>query len=126
MNLQAVLGVGLGGFIGASVRFALATWMSDRVNGLFPWPTFLINVTGSLVIGFVLELATGRGAIDPRWRLVFVTGFLGAYTTFSTFSWELFVLVEQSELRAAVLYAVGSVVLGFIGVLAGVWLARWI
>src|SRR6266571_9163681 len=82
------LWVGLGGFIGANVRYIFGTWVVHRFGPTFPIQTLLINVSGSLVIGVLLVLLTERLAADPAWRLLLVVGFLGGYTTFSSYSFE--------------------------------------
>ena len=76
------LWVGLGGFLGANARYALGTWIVQRIGLSFPWHTLLINVTGSLAIGAILVLLTERLVADPAWRLFLVVGLLGGYTTF--------------------------------------------
>jgi len=124
--LYDILAVGAGGFAGANARFLLAQWINARVAPDWPWATFAINVTGSLLIGFGLVLMLERVDLDPRWRLLFVTGFLGAYTTFSTYSWELLALLERRDLLGAALYALGSVVVGLGATTLGALLARWL
>lgn len=124
VSYESVLIVGVGGFVGANVRYLLGLWLTERLGAGLPWATLLINVTGSLLIGLFLVLATERIDLDPRWRLLFVTGFLGAYTTFSTFSWETLTLVEAGDYLPAALYVGGSVGAGFVAVVLGVWLAR--
>lgn len=120
---QELLIVGIGGFLGANARFLLATLISERWPTVFPLATWLINITGSLAIGFFLVFVAQRvEAVDPRWRLLFVTGFLGAYTTFSTFSWEMLRLIEQQQFGLFALYAISSVVVGLIAVSLGAWL----
>ena len=79
--------VGVGGFVGANVRYVLGAWIVARFGAAFPWHTLLINVTGSFAIGFLLTILAHRADIAPAWRLLLVVGFLGGYTTFS--SWRL-------------------------------------
>ena len=122
--LERVLIVGIGGFVGANTRFLLGAWLAERLGASFPWATFVINVTGSLAIGFLLTFVTERVEVDPRWRLLFVTGFLGAYTTFSTFSLDTALLYERGELGLAALYVVVSVALSIGGLFAGLALVR--
>ena len=117
------LWVALGGAAGASARFAVAQWAGARWGWMFPWGTFAVNVSGSLVIGLVMALLIARDA-DPAYRLLLVTGFLGGYTTFSSFSFETIALIEARRWDAAALYVVGSVVLGLLATGLGLGLGR--
>ncbi len=110
--------VGAGGFLGAIARYAVGGWISARYRGQFPLATFVINVTGSFVLGLFLTVATERVAIDPRWRLLAAVGFVGAYTTFSTFEYESERLVATGGFWLAAVNLAGSVLVGF----AAVWL----
>lgn len=123
--LQYLL-IGLGGFVGANTRYLLQQWTANQWGANFPYGTLIINVSGSFMIGFFLTLATGRLNISPETRLLVATGFLGGYTTFSSFSYETFQLVERSGWWAAVLYFAGNSGLGLIAVVAGIFLARWV
>jgi CrcB protein len=76
--------IGLGSVAGANARYVLGRWVADRYGAAFPYGTFVINVTGAVVIGFLLTLLTEVLLADPRWRLLLIVGFLGSYTTFST------------------------------------------
>lgn len=119
--MERYLLVMLGGAVGAMLRYGLGAWVQGLLGPGFPWSTFLINITGSFLIGLVLRLSL-EGALSPEWRLFLAVGMLGGYTTFSTFSWETLTLVQQGEWFKAFLYVTGSVVLGF----GLVWLAyRW-
>ena len=80
--------IGVGGFLGACTRYWLAGWAAQKWGASFPYGTLLINVSGSFVLGLFLSATTGRLIVDPRWRLLFAVGFLGAYTTFSTYTYE--------------------------------------
>ena len=120
---MAYLWVALGGATGAAARFAVTQWMGARWGWTFPWGTFAVNVTGSLAIGLVMTLLLARGA-DPAYRLLLVTGFLGGYTTFSAFSFEAHTLLAARRWDAAVLYVIGSVVLGLFATGIGLGLGR--
>jgi CrcB protein len=115
-----ILAVSLGGILGANARYVVSVYVAERLGMAFPYGTFLINVSGSLVIGFFLTLATERFTIDPVWRLFFATGFLGAYTTFSTYTFEAAQLIRDGALGVALLYLFGSVLAGMLGVFAGI------
>ena len=80
--------IGLGGFLGANARYLLSGWAAQKWGASFPYGTLLINATGSFILGLFLAATTGRVLVDPRWRLFFAIGFLGAYTTFSTYTYE--------------------------------------
>ncbi len=80
--------VGLGGMLGAMARYALSGWVSDATTGRFPYGTLVVNLIGSFVIGFFLVLALEKFSWNPDLRIFFTVGFLGAFTTFSTFSYE--------------------------------------
>jgi CrcB protein len=119
------LWVALGGAAGAVARYAVAQWAGARWGWTFPWGTFAVNLTGSLAIGLVMTLLLARGA-DPAYRLLLVTGFLGGYTTFSAFSFEVVSLLEARRWDAAALYVAASVVLGLMATLLGLGLGRLI
>jgi len=111
--------IGVGGFIGAIARFAVAAWIGQRWGRDFPLGTFVINVSGSFLIGLLMCLLTDRIMANPQWRLFLVVGFLGAYTTFSTFEYETGSLIRDSEWLLAMINVFGSVMAGFIALKAG-------
>jgi CrcB protein len=117
--LMKALLVGIGGFAGANARYWLGGWVSNRWGAAFPYATFVINVSGSFVLGLFMAMVTGRFIVHPNWRLIFAIGFVGAYTTFSTFEYETMGLMEVGSLRRALLNAMGSLVAGFIAVWLG-------
>ena len=116
--------IGIGGFFGAIVRYSVALWIGQRWGRVFPLGTFVINVSGSFLIGFLMPVLTERFIENPQWRLLLVVGFLGAYTTFSTFEYETGALLKDSELLYASLNVILSVVVGFIALKMGEMLAR--
>ncbi len=116
--------VGIGGFVGAIVRYALAVWIGQAWGRTFPLGTFVINVSGSFLIGLLMTLFTERYSFDPAWRLLFVVGFLGAYTTFSTFEYETGKLINDSEWFFATMNVVLSVTAGFVALKFGEVLAK--
>jgi fluoride exporter len=116
--------IAVGAMIGANLRFVVGNWAADRFGGDFPYGTLLINVTGAFVIGIFLALATDRLSVDPLWRLFFATGFLGGYTTFSTYTWEALVLAQTGAWMRAGLYVLGSNAVALFGVWLGASLTR--
>jgi CrcB protein len=121
--MQDYLWVGIGGLVGANARFMLGTWINARVDGVFPWHTLLINVSGSFLIGFLMILLTERLEVDPAWRLLLVVGFLGGYTTFSSYSFEAIALIRAGDWTPAIGYMLGSNVLSLGATLLGIVLA---
>jgi len=106
-----VLGVVLGSALGAPTRYLLDQLVSSRHEWAFPWGTFVVNVTGSFLLGLLVS-AAANGGVEP-WLLTAVgTGFLGSYTTFSTYAWETLRLVEDGALLVACLNLGGSIVAG--------------
>src|SRR5579862_4616216 len=91
------LWIALGAIIGASARYFLSLLVARDFSSAFPYGTLIINVTGSLIVGFFLVFSTERVLLDPKWRLLVVIGFCGSYTTFSSYAYESFVLVERGQ-----------------------------
>ena len=116
--------IAVGAVVGASARYFLSGLIARNFSATFPYSTLLINVTGSLVLGFFLVYSTDRVLLDPRWRLLVGVGFCGSYTTFSSYAFESFALMEQGQWLLAGLNAVASNVLCLAAVLAGAALAR--
>ena len=120
------LWIGLGGFLGANARYLVQLWAASRWGADFPYGTMLANISGSFIIAFFLTLATQRLTIPPELRLFVAVGFLGGFTTFSSFSLETFHLFEQSGWWVASLNFFGNTVLGMAGVILGIFLAQLI
>ena len=114
----------VGGGAGALARYVAASLIMTRFGGKFPLGTLVINVTGSFLIGFLMTIMTERFHLDPIWRLLLVVGFLGGYTTFSSFEWETYTAVREGALWTGMLNVVSSVTLGYVAVWLGVILAR--
>ncbi len=123
-TLTRYFAVAVGGACGACLRFYLGSSIFARVAAPFPSATFFINITGSFIIGFFLTLAVERFDINPHLRLAVGVGFVGAYTTFSTFEYETATLVEERNYLLAFLNVVLSFVVGFAAVWSGIVLAR--
>jgi CrcB protein len=111
--------VGLGGGLGSMLRYMVGGYASSRMNARFPYGTFLVNCTGCFLIGLVVAVLAERTDLSPNWRYLIPIGFIGGYTTFSSFELETFRSVENGEMLIAGLNVSLSVVIGFIGVWLG-------
>jgi fluoride exporter len=116
--------IGLGGFAGAISRFAVDTAVSARVDGAFPWGTFLVNVSGSFLLGLLYAVIAERALLPEEVRGPLLIGFIGAYTTFSTYMLETWRLVEAGSIGTALLYVLGSVGVGLVAVVVGLGIGR--
>ena len=115
----------IGGGIGACLRHACNLLGARVVAGSpWPWSTFLINISGALLMGVVVEVFAMRNGASPQLRLLLATGILGGYTTFSTYALEIGLLLQRGQHGLAALYAGGSVALGLAGLFGGMKLAR--
>jgi CrcB protein len=114
----------IGGGAGSLARYVAASAIMTRFGGRFPLGTLVINVTGSFLIGLLMTIFTERFRLDPGWRLLLVVGFLGGYTTFSSFEWETYSAVRDGGLWTGMLNVVSSIMLGYGAVWLGSMLAR--
>ena len=114
----------LGGGLGAMMRHGVNLATARLLGSAFPWHTFFINITGSLVMGLIAGWFALKAGASQDWRLFLTTGILGGYTTFSAFSLDAALLYERGELGQAAFYVVGSVLLSIAGLFAGLWLVR--
>jgi len=117
--LVVLAGAGLGGL----VRYIAGTAIMSKYGGRFPLGTFVINVTGSFLIGVLMTLLTERLHPHPNWRLFLVVGILGGYTTFSSFEYETYQAMRDGERWMGLFYLLGSVAIGYLGVWLGALLA---
>jgi CrcB protein len=117
--------IALGGAMGAIARYQLAAMVQARIAVGFPWGTFIVNITGCLVMGVATTLLTDR-LVHPNWRFLIPIGFIGAYTTFSTFELETFRAVTDGAWLVGGLNVVGSVLAGYVALWLGVVLTRLI
>jgi fluoride exporter len=118
------LAISIGAVFGANARFVIGQWVSDRLGSAFPYGTVLINVTGSFLVGIVLTAAAERAGA-PWWiRPALAIGFLGSYTTFSTFSYETLGLVQNGSVALAAANVAGSVIASLLGVYLGTIVGR--
>ena len=121
--MQQVLLIAVGGSLGAVARYGLSTFVYHATTETFPWGTLVVNLTGSFLIGVFIELFD-TSIIPSEWRSFITIGFLGAYTTFSTYSLETVNLLRDGELRLATFNVVGSNLLGIIFVVFGIYSSR--
>jgi CrcB protein len=112
--------IGVGGLAGTFARWALQGFVQDRAGAHFPWGTLVVNLTGSFLVGFIARFATGSAAIAPDVRAGLLVGFCGAYTTFSTYSYETVQLLQAGSYARAAAYAFGSLALALVATLGGV------
>jgi fluoride exporter len=112
--------IALAGVLGANARYLVSTWVANRAGVGFPYGTFLINASGSFAIGLLLELIADRFGNNSDARFIVATGFLGAYTTFSTFGYETVALIRQGAIRLALVNALGSAAVGVAGAGLGI------
>jgi CrcB protein len=114
----------VGGGLGSSLRHAINLVSARYLGTAFPYHTFLINITGSTVMGLIAGYLAFKGGASQHWRLFLMTGILGGYTTFSAFSLDAALLYERGEVWLSLFYVVGSVVLAIAGLFAGLALIR--
>jgi len=113
-----------GGGLGATLRHLINIFCARCMGPGFPWGTFIINISGSTVMGLIAGYLAFKGEASQAWRLFLMTGILGGYTTFSAFSLDASLLYERGELGLAAAYVIGSVVLSIAGLFAGLAVMR--
>ena len=123
MSLVQCVYIAAGGAIGALARYFVGTWVSRQTGGGFPWGTFVINVSGCFILGLVATLLAERVLNNPNWRPFVTIGFVGAYTTFSTYEYE---TAQLGSSWRAMANLAGSVVAGYAAVWLGIQLAHWV
>ncbi|HEV2074284.1 MAG TPA: fluoride efflux transporter CrcB [Thermomicrobiales bacterium] len=116
--------IGIGGFLGANARYFLGHAITQRLGTLFPYGTLIVNLTGAFLIGVIFTVLTDRVVDDRFWRHLVVTGFLGGYTTFSSYTYEAIRLMQEGRWSTTLLYVVGSNILGLLACFAGVWVTK--
>jgi CrcB protein len=110
--------------LGANLLFVIGIWSAERFGAEFPYGTLIVNVSGAFAIGVLLAFVSERVGIDPLWRIFLATGFLGGYTTFSSYTFEAVALVRAGEWGRGAWYVLGSNGLGLAACFAGIVLAR--
>lgn len=122
--MQKYFLIAVGGSLGAIARYWVESAVADRMGTRFPYGTLVINITACLIIGFSLVLLGRRTELNPAWHFLIPVGFIGAYSTFSTFEWETFSTLQTGAFLLAALYVALSFFLGLLAVWCGVWLGR--
>lgn len=122
--MQKTLMIALGGALGALARYWVGAAVGSRMGSRFPYGTFIINMTACVIIGFSLTYLGRRVELSPAWRYLIPVGFVGAYSTFSTYEWETFSTLRSGAFSMAALYAIGSLLLGLVAIWLGIVLAE--
>jgi fluoride exporter len=123
-NMETFLLISTGAIMGANLRYWIGGWAAERFGASFPYGNLIINLTGSFVLGFFITLATERLLLDPRWRMFVAIGFLGSYTTFSSYTFESMSLILDNQWLTGLFNLFGSAFFGGVSVLLGILLAR--
>ena len=122
--MQKYVLIAIGGALGSIARYWVGSTVSGRLGSKFPYGTLIINLTACVILGFVLTYLGRRAEVDASWRFLIPVGFIGAYSTFSTYEWETLSTLRSGAFLLAALYALGSLLLGLIAVWAGTLLAK--
>jgi len=124
--LNRYLLIAIGAALGANARYLVGVWAGNRLGADFPYGTFIVNIVGSFVLGFLLTLGTGRLQLSPEARLLLAVGFLGSFTTFSSYAVESLNLWRDAGLWRSVLNVAGNNLVGLFAAVLGAALARWL
>lgn len=124
--VKSLLIAGFGGFIGTVLRFLVSRYFQVHSSSLFPWGTFAVNIIGCFLIGIIFGLSDRTNLISPEWRIFLTVGICGGFTTFSTFSNDTFLLIQDKEWFQMILYTSLSFFLGLVAVYLGRFLTKLI
>ena len=116
--------ISLGAVLGANARYWITDWAAQKWGSDFAFGTLILNISGSLLLGLFITLASDKLFVDPRWRMFFAVGFLGAYTTFSTYTLESFNMMAAGNWHLGLINLFGSSVVGWLAVGVGVLLGK--
>src|SRR6266545_7935219 len=119
-DMETFLLISTGAILGANLRYWIGGWAAGRFGASFPYGNLIINLTGSFILGFFMTLALERLLLDLRWRIMVAIGFLGSYTTFSSYTFESMSLIMDNQWIPGLLNLFGSAILGGVAVLLGV------
>ena len=122
--MEKILWISIGAVLGANLRYWVGDWAAQRFGSGFPYGTMLVNLTGSFLLGLLVSLTLEHFIIDPRLRILLTIGFLGSYTTFSTFAYESVTLISQGQWGLGIFNLLGSSVLGALFAVLGIWLGK--
>ncbi|MHB1796504.1 MAG: fluoride efflux transporter CrcB [Acidobacteriaceae bacterium] len=126
MSLSKYMYIAVGGALGSIARFWVGSAVASRLGTRFPYGTFVINITACVIIGFSLTFLAKRTDLNPAWRFLVPVGFVGAYSTFSTYEWETLSTLRSGAFSMAALYAFSSLFLGLAAVWCGALIAEMI
>jgi CrcB protein len=126
MNAMKLLMIGAGGAIGSIFRYLTVKLVDDKLNSVFPFGTFTVNLVGSFLLGLIYMLVMRKAGLTENGRLFLGVGFCGGFTTFSAFALENFHLMNQKLVGTSVLYISASVVAGILALAAGIWFSRFV
>ncbi len=126
MSLSKYMYIAVGGALGSIARFWVGSAVASRLGTKFPYGTFVINITACVIIGFSLTFLAKRTDLNPAWRFLVPIGFVGAYSTFSSYEWETVSTLRNGDFSMAALYAFGSLFLGLAAVWCGAVIAEMI
>lgn len=124
INTVNCIAIAIGAVPGALSRYYITEWCKKIFGTKFPYGTFFINITGCLVMGFLITLVSGMKNFPVEVQLMLATGFLGAYTTFSTYEFDTLILWRRGKWIATIFYWAGSAIIGVISILIGVFLGQ--
>ncbi len=122
--MQKYFYIAVGGAFGSIARYWVGSTVASRLGTKFPYGTFVINLTACVLIGFSLTFLAKRTGLNPAWRFLVPIGFIGAYSTFSTYEWETLSTLRSGAFLEASLYALGSLILGLVATWLGVVIAE--
>ena len=122
--MQKYFLIAFGGALGSVARYWVGSTIANRMGVKFPYGTFVINLTACAIIGFALTFLGRRADLNPAWRFLVPVGFIGAYSTFSTYEWETLSTLRSGAFFLAALYAIGSLIVGLAAVWGGSLLAE--
>ncbi|MFN8246032.1 MAG: fluoride efflux transporter CrcB [Ferruginibacter sp.] len=123
--MYSILLIGFGGFLGTVMRYMTSSWFNKHFpHALLPYGTLLVNILGSFIIGLVFGLSEKYQLIGTSWRLFWIVGFCGGFTTFSSFAYENVAMLQQSNYMGFALYTAASVLCCLLAVFSGLWLCK--
>ena len=124
--IHSIFLVGLGGAFGSIFRYLVGIWLKRFAQYGFPWPTFFVNIMGSLLIGMLICFFANKTSNNLHWQLLLATGLCGGFTTFSSFTLENIQLIQEGKITLALLYIAASLLFGLVAVALGMISTRWL